>query len=55
LDSYSSLAINFLVLILRILLAYLHYELLIKLKINHFSLRRLNLLLAYNLQLRLQP
>ncbi|KAF0314966.1 hypothetical protein GQ607_017809, partial [Colletotrichum asianum] len=36
-DSYSSSAIN-LVFILRILLAYLHYKLLIELKTNHFSL-----------------
>ncbi|KAF0320436.1 hypothetical protein GQ607_012362, partial [Colletotrichum asianum] len=37
LDFYSSLAIN-LVFIFRILLAYFYYELLIKSKINHFSL-----------------
>ncbi|KAF0314842.1 hypothetical protein GQ607_017928, partial [Colletotrichum asianum] len=53
--SYSSSAINFLVLILKILLAYLYCKLLIKLKTDHFSLRRPNLLLAYNLRFRLQP
>ncbi|KAF0315787.1 hypothetical protein GQ607_016973, partial [Colletotrichum asianum] len=38
LDFYSSLAINFLIFILKILSAYLHYELLIKSKTNHLSL-----------------
>ncbi|KAF0316098.1 hypothetical protein GQ607_016677, partial [Colletotrichum asianum] len=37
LDFYSSLAIN-LVFILKILSAYFYYKLLIKSKINHFSL-----------------
>ncbi|KAF0316879.1 hypothetical protein GQ607_015892, partial [Colletotrichum asianum] len=38
LDFYSSLVINFLVFILKILLAYLYYKLLIKSKTNYLSL-----------------